>query len=149
MTPKRIQRQRTTGWLLPENTVCVSRPSIFGNPFIVGRPSGYQFNDGGDETPIIPVVSLAQSLKLFASLTLGIVGREMHPWGQRWMERFKKMGQHPSEAIRMMLGGKHLACWCPLDRPCHADILLKLANASPPSSTEYQKPDTPQVPDGE
>lgn len=21
-----------------------------------------------------------------------------------------------------------LACWCPLDSPCHADVLLELAN---------------------
>ena len=27
------------------------------------------------------------------------------------------------------LRGKNLVCWCPLNRPCHADILLKLANA--------------------
>ena len=26
------------------------------------------------------------------------------------------------------LRGKDLACWCPLDQPCHADILLELAN---------------------
>jgi Domain of unknown function (DUF4326) len=26
------------------------------------------------------------------------------------------------------LKGKNLACWCPLDQPCHADILLELAN---------------------
>lgn len=26
------------------------------------------------------------------------------------------------------LKGKNLACWCPLDKPCHADILLKIAN---------------------
>jgi len=26
------------------------------------------------------------------------------------------------------LRGKNLACQCPLDKPCHADILLKLAN---------------------
>jgi len=26
------------------------------------------------------------------------------------------------------LQGKNLACWCPLDKPCHADILLELAN---------------------
>ena len=25
------------------------------------------------------------------------------------------------------LRGKDLACWCPLDMPCHADILLELA----------------------
>jgi Domain of unknown function (DUF4326) len=26
------------------------------------------------------------------------------------------------------LRGKHLACWCPIGSPCHADVLLKLAN---------------------
>lgn len=25
--------------------------------------------------------------------------------------------------------GKNLACWCPLDQPCHADVLLKIANS--------------------
>jgi hypothetical protein len=24
--------------------------------------------------------------------------------------------------------GHDLACWCPLDHPCHADVLLELAN---------------------
>jgi hypothetical protein len=27
------------------------------------------------------------------------------------------------------LRGKNLACWCPPDEPCHADVLLELANA--------------------
>jgi len=26
------------------------------------------------------------------------------------------------------LRGKNLACWCLLDEPCHADLLLKAAN---------------------
>ena len=26
------------------------------------------------------------------------------------------------------LRGKDLACWCPLDQPCHRDVLLKAAN---------------------
>lgn len=26
------------------------------------------------------------------------------------------------------LRGKDLACWCSLDEPCHADVLLELAN---------------------
>ena len=26
------------------------------------------------------------------------------------------------------LRGKDLVCWCPMDQPCHADVLLKLAN---------------------
>jgi hypothetical protein len=33
--------------------------------------------------------------------------------------------------IRETLRGKDLACWCPLDRPCHADVLLRLANSGP------------------
>jgi hypothetical protein len=27
------------------------------------------------------------------------------------------------------LRGHDLACWCPLDQPCHADVLLELAGA--------------------
>lgn len=27
------------------------------------------------------------------------------------------------------LRGKDLICWCPLHKPCHADVLLELANA--------------------
>ncbi|MBK9497155.1 MAG: DUF4326 domain-containing protein [Xanthomonadales bacterium] len=27
-----------------------------------------------------------------------------------------------------VLAGHDLACWCSLDQPCHADVLLKLAN---------------------
>jgi hypothetical protein len=26
------------------------------------------------------------------------------------------------------LRGKDLVCWCPLDQPCHADVLLERAN---------------------
>ncbi len=26
------------------------------------------------------------------------------------------------------LKGKNLACWCPLDKPCHANFLLKTVN---------------------
>ncbi len=36
---------------------------------------------------------------------------------------------HWQDDIRRELRGKDLACWCPLDKPCHADVLLELANA--------------------
>ncbi|MGE0825239.1 MAG: DUF4326 domain-containing protein [Candidatus Binatia bacterium] len=32
------------------------------------------------------------------------------------------------EAAKHELRGKNLACWCPLNKPCHADVLLALAN---------------------
>lgn len=28
------------------------------------------------------------------------------------------------------LAGKDLACWCPLDQPCHGTVLLKIANGT-------------------
>lgn len=31
-----------------------------------------------------------------------------------------------------VLRGKDLACWCPLDRECHADVLLEWANEATP-----------------
>ena len=34
------------------------------------------------------------------------------------------------------LRGKNLACWCPLDQPCHADVLLDLANRAATSPSE-------------
>jgi Domain of unknown function (DUF4326) len=31
--------------------------------------------------------------------------------------------------VRHQLKGQNLGCWCPLDRPCHADVLLEVANS--------------------
>src|SRR5438094_7919701 len=33
--------------------------------------------------------------------------------------------------IRHWLHDKDLACWCALDEPCHADVLLRIANSQP------------------
>jgi len=35
--PHRIQVRRSKGWRKPDNTVYVSRPSRFGNPFRIGN----------------------------------------------------------------------------------------------------------------
>jgi uncharacterized protein DUF4326 len=32
--------------------------------------------------------------------------------------------------LRACLRGKNLACWCLLDQPCHADVLLEMANGA-------------------
>ncbi|UQD69192.1 DUF4326 domain-containing protein [Bradyrhizobium japonicum] len=34
------------------------------------------------------------------------------------------------EAARKELRGRNLACFCALDQPCHADVLLELANGT-------------------
>jgi hypothetical protein len=39
--------------------------------------------------------------------------------------------EYDEDALAALRGlrGKDLACWCPLDYPCHADVLLEIANA--------------------
>ncbi len=44
-----------------------------------------------------------------------------------WLYRPEQAG-HRAE-VRAELAGKNLACWCPPDGPCHADVLLELANS--------------------
>jgi len=39
-------------------------------------------------------------------------------------------------AARHQLAGADLACWCPPDQPCHADVLLRLANPDPATAQE-------------
>lgn len=41
------------------------------------------------------------------------------------------LGYPDLEQIRAALAGKNLACWCPLDQPCHGDVLLEVANRDP------------------
>jgi hypothetical protein len=47
---------------------------------------------------------------------------------RRWLLQPEQA--HLRAAVRAELSGKDLACWCPLDQPCHADVLLDLANRS-------------------
>lgn len=88
MKPKRIQLRRTKGWRKPANTVVVSRPSIWGNPFTIVEHG----RDG--------------AVALYRQMLAG----------------------RGHLKLRRDLQGKNLACWCPLDKPCHADVLLELAN---------------------
>jgi len=39
------------------------------------------------------------------------------------------IGIELAREARLRLRGKDLACWCPLDQPCHADVLLEIANS--------------------
>ena len=46
------------------------------------------------------------------------------------------LARHPElvEAARRELAGRDLACFCPLDQPCHGDVLLELANGLLPAA---------------
>ncbi len=109
--PERIQQRRTRGWRKPENTVSVARPSKWGNPYRAGEPSGWEDGDG----PIL--LDRTAAVVLFKQIVEG---------DGIWDDT---RGKHLDEAaIRAELGGKNLMCFCPLDQPCHADVLLEIAN---------------------
>lgn len=46
---------------------------------------------------------------------------------RRWIVDRMVVGPVPPEVSA--LRGKSLACWCRLDQPCHADVLLEITNA--------------------
>lgn len=116
--PKRIQLRRTKGWRKPEGAIVVARPSRYGNPFKVERRWDGQFGwvtvatDGRLTTNerLSHAEALLDAVEMFA-LHGGAMGS--HEIGQDDLERLR---------------GHDLACWCPLDQPCHADVLLEWAN---------------------
>ena len=125
--PVRVQLSRKKGWRMPPNTISVARPTMFGNPYWDVRRYGLDL--------------CLQAFRNTATgyWTPGIVP-EGHPhrdswldWIYKdhcaWLERIHKFYRHPTEAARTALRGKNLACWCALDKPCHADVLLEIANA--------------------
>ena len=101
--PKRIQRKRTKGWRMPPNTVYVGRPSRWGNWHIVGKAYDAR------PVPRTPAEAVAN----------------FRADCEYWQE------ESPCEFADGIapLRGKDLCCYCPLDQPCHADVLLELANA--------------------
>ena len=49
----------------------------------------------------------------------------------RCLNAYRKMMEN-NPVIATELRGKNLACWCKQGWPCHADILLEIANAGEP-----------------
>lgn len=101
MKPIRVQRKRTKGWKMPPNTVYVGRPTKWGNPYRIEDKRCTKKEGAKLATCLFSLKLENINLK-----TGGIVYKD----------------------LKKELRGKNLACFCPLDQPCHADVLLKLAN---------------------
>ena len=57
-------------------------------------------------------------------------GREQAVEAYRvWVRGDSEDANSIRNAAKLELRGLSLACWCPLDGPCHADELLKIANS--------------------
>lgn len=150
MSPQRIQRKRTKGWRMPEGAVYVGRGTKWGNPFKVGdaqvrmpaldggkwehegrlhKTSGQShafFHPAplGEPMPVtwhhVQDATAEQCVRLFAE-RIGFADLNHGAYQVPEHAAFRA-------AVRDDLAGRDLACWCPLDQPCHADVLLELAN---------------------
>lgn len=105
--PKRVQRSRAKGWRMPEGAVCVDRSTPWGNPFIVGV-------DG----------TAAECVRLYENLLAGRICLT----SKATVEAQEAARNHVIDHWRT-LTGRSLACWCKVGKPCHADTLLRIANA--------------------
>lgn len=153
--PERIQRRRTPGWRMPDGAVYVGRPGRWGNPFIYrdrsrglvrygpdhlarfGREWDYEGRCSGPgishdmwfaaddvvET-YVRWATRAELVELYR-LTLTAPTPGMLAAYPSRRGHFAKV---TTDDIRAELAGRDLACWCPLDQPCHADVLLEIAN---------------------
>jgi hypothetical protein len=96
----RIQRQRTRGWRMPEGAVYVGRPSQWGNPWELGSPGIGTQPDGS-------------------------------PWAiedvLRWYRQYAR--ECGPFWLQPLLEATALACWCPLEQPCHVDVLIPMVEA--------------------
>lgn len=114
-TPQRIQLSRRKGFNLQKGSlelngltaVNCARPSIYGNPFIVGKHG-----------------TTAECVDLFEKLCAGFlcisIGDDECIAAQ---ERFikKAIPKIKAGALR----GKNVACFCKLNKLCHCDVYIK------------------------
>ena len=89
----------------PENTVCVDRTTVWGNPFKADWPEG---------------------------------GKN-RAWAACAFRGYFHDDPEYRAAVVRALREKNLACFCSLDGPCHADVLLEWANDSSSATVAGKK----------
>nr|WP_268877778.1 DUF4326 domain-containing protein [Cereibacter sphaeroides] len=111
-----MQLSRAKGWRMPPGAVKVDRSTKWGNPFVVNHPGSTL------EKPMDPARAV-QSFRMLLERE-GCWSPVPLPWPK---------GKIPAqwttvEDVIRELRGKDLACWCEPGAPCHADVLLEIAN---------------------
>jgi len=122
-TPVRLRLSRAKGFDLQALSLAtnglpavnVARPSVFGNPFTVAgcRAAGYS----GDDREIARRV--VEAFRVWIDTPY---------WRENWSGPESEAARAALLDAMLRLRGKNLVCWCALDAPCHADVLLEIAN---------------------
>ena len=150
---KRIQRSRQKGWRMPEGAVYVGRPTPWGNPWPVDYTNDIQpwlalalgqradaagrraaaviayrwwISDDGSPFPVAAATPGPGDVEYSDGSTRHI---KDIPVGMGVLMLSRRTLALPKRPDLAPLRSKDLVCWCPLDQPCHVDVLLELANA--------------------
>ncbi|MEU2724013.1 DUF4326 domain-containing protein [Streptomyces smyrnaeus] len=113
--PTRIQRKRTAGWRKPEGAIYVGRGTRWGNPYAVVRQADGLYGIPDPINSLSTWVTFDYERDARAEAVLLFRG---------WLAERRTL----IARARRDLAGRDLMCWCPLDQPCHADVLLALVN---------------------
>lgn len=117
MKPRRMQLSRKAGFNLQAASRAlnglpakrITRPGKWGNPFTI-EETAVRYGLDAD-------AAQAKAVELCGLWLHGKLDPELTP------------GDPPSLSdIRAELAGHNLACWCRPGTPCHADVLIALAN---------------------
>jgi hypothetical protein len=116
--PQRLQLSRAAGFNLQAASRAlnglaarrVTRPGKWGNPFTI--------EDVAEAYGLGPAAAQAKAVDLCDLWLRGELDRNLSPG--------PPPGRHE---IRAELAGHNLACWCKPGTPCHADVLIGLANS--------------------
>lgn len=137
--PDRVQmHRRPGGWRADHpDAVIVARPTLWGNPWRPGKPATFWLPDFpvadapiGCELTAEGVVALYRRLLTRGPDPLNMaLPATLSPLGRRRVRDSLRAHEARITARLPELRGRDLACWCPPGSPCHADVLLELANA--------------------
>jgi hypothetical protein len=128
--PERIQVRRTKGWRKPDGAIVVARPSKWGNPVRIVDGFDHDFDwrivSTDDWCSCHSTDERMRHARAEAVRRFRLVLTDGYENADDWPFPF-------ALTDLAELRGHDLACWCPLDQPCHADVLLELANAPSPN----------------
>lgn len=88
---------------------------------VSGEQNAYYHEDGSISCHQVEYATAEQCVELYRAYISG------GGWPLDWTTQ----PGFTFEDIRRELGGKDLMCWCPPELPCHADVLLEIANGEP------------------
>ncbi|MFE6634707.1 DUF4326 domain-containing protein [Streptomyces tendae] len=129
--PRRIQRRRTKGWRAPDGAVYVGRGSRWGNPCTQIRTPAL---DGSEWEREGRLGKTSGERHAFVhpdkTITYHLVKDATREQATQMFRQWLVLMPSLAEAARAELAGRDLMCWCPPDEPCHADVLLAIANST-------------------